>query len=101
MREGKTYNGWEKKEEHGRTLWVGLGRVKCLNCLSKKHFIKDCKEEDIWVDCQENRFFKDKSKEEEEGGEKNSFYSMDNENRKNIEEGIIDLGCLDSVVRNI
>ena len=63
-----------------------------LCVLKKGHLVKDCRE---------NRFFKDKSKEEEEEGEKRSSYSMDNENRKNIEEGIIHPRWPDSVVRNI
>ena len=85
-------------------------RLKCLNCLSEKHFIKDCKDEikccvckkrgHLDKDCRENGSFKNKSKEEEEEGEKRSFYSMNDENRKNIEEGIIDPGCPDSVVGN-
>ena len=35
------------------------------------------------------------------GIKRNSFYSMGEENRGNIEEGIIDPGCPDSVVGNI
>ena len=74
-------------------------RLKCLNCLSEKHFIKDCKKERkcyIWKkkghlgnDCEENIYFKKKSIEEEGNKEKQSFYIMGEENRGNIEEGII------------
>ena len=86
-------------------------RLKCLNCLPEKIFIKDCKEERKCYICKkrrhlgkdyvENRYFKKRGIEEEGNKEKQTFYSMEEENRGNIEESIIDPGCPDSVVNNI
>ena len=55
-------------------------RLKCLNFLLEKHFIKDCKEErkcyickkrgHLGKDCEENRYFKKKGNEEEGNKEK-------------------------------
>ena len=43
-----------------------------------------------------------KKKDIEEGNkEKQSFYSMEDENRGNIEESIIDSGCPNPVVGNV
>ena len=65
------------KEDTARENHMGKfgKRLKCLNCLSEKHFIKDCKEErkcytskkrgHLGKDCEENKYFKKKGNEEE------------------------------------
>ena len=83
--EKKTSNAlWMGEEKTARENPMGkfVKRLKCLNCLSEKHFIKDCKEErkyyickkrgNLGKDCEENRYFKKKSI-EEEGNKENKF----------------------------
>ena len=62
VRQEKLRNDWKRKEdiwkEERNSFWMGeevatkenpMGRygkrLKCLNCLSELHFIKDCREE--------------------------------------------------------
>ena len=79
--------------------------------MSEKHFIKNFKEErkcyiyvrkkGIWERTVKRTDILRKNVLKKKAIKRNSFYNMEEENRGNKEEGIIDPGFPDSVVGNI
>ena len=84
--------------EENKTQWNPIGRygkrLKCMNCLSEKHLIKDCKEErrcyvcmkreHLGKDCRDNYFNQTEKKEKKEKNRRNRVFSA----MKWIREGI-------------
>ena len=115
---GRLYEDSEKekktqswKADEGRKNPIGKSgkRLKCMNCLSEFHFLKDCKEElkcyickkkeHIGKDCPDNKYKTNKDyKKEETNNKTQNYFCQEKKTRRNIEEGILDPGCPETVV---